>query len=498
MKHSILALPALLRSSFIFATASQTTFSVQDDLLAFPQYEVKFSEDYITESQAQSRLRNNDDLPQDEAAPPAEIEHYRPAGSQANNNGKEEDAPQLDYEYMTLDNQPYLCSIPQVTKPAQTGSGGANDTLTKAEEERELARATERGWELLSGMRGNCVYFISGWWSYKFCYNDGVRQFHQLPPSRGVPVYPPVEDPGVEGYTLGMYSKDEKERDVQTGTDVAKPARKTSTPGSGELVQRGESRYLVQRLDGGTKCDLTGKDRRVEVQFHCNQHPSDRISLIKETSTCTYLLVIQTPRLCNDVAFQPPQKDAPNTISCSPILGEDQIEDYKHDLAALRESRIWETQPEAAKVFLGSNTPSTDPYPMVGDIPLGAHRTVPLATKLEKSAIVGGGKETYIDTVASSQGKILSKEDIEKLGLGDAKAVETLRKKLEEIAQGQEWKLDVIDTPRGREYRGIIGDEEEEEGKKEKGDGEVGPGDEQGEDGGGGKGSQEEYFREEL
>ena len=88
----------------------------------------------------------------------------------------------------------------------------------------------------------------------------------------------------------------------------------------------------------------------------------------------------------------------------------------------------------------------------------------------------------------------MSKEDIEKLGLGDAKAVEKLRKKLEEIAQGQEWKLDVIDTPRGREYRGIIGDEEEEEGKKK---GDVGPEDEQGEDGGG-EGSQEEYFREEL
>ena len=35
---------------------------------------------------------------------------------------------------------------------------------------------------------------------------------------------------------------------------------------TGELVERGESRYLVQRLEGGTVCDLTGKPRRVEVQ----------------------------------------------------------------------------------------------------------------------------------------------------------------------------------------------------------------------------------------
>ena len=78
--------------------------------------------------------------------------------------------------------------------------------------------------------------------------------------------------------------------------------------------------------------------------------------------------------------------------------------------------------------------------------------------KIEKSAIVGGGKETYIDTVASSDGRVLSEEEMKKLGLGDPRAVEKLKKELEKIAQGQQWKLDVIDTPRGREYRGIIGD----------------------------------------
>lgn len=99
----------------------------------------------------------------------------------------------------------------------------------------------------------------------------------------------------------------------------------------------------------------------------------------------------------------------------------------------------------------------------VGDIYVGEHRLVPEGVKIEKSAIVGGGKETYIDTVASSDGKVLSKEKLEELGLGDSKAVDKLKKELEKIAAGQVWKLDVIDTPRGREYRGIIGDGEDEE-----------------------------------
>jgi protein OS-9 len=153
-------------------------------------------------------------------------------------------------------------------------------------------------------------------------------------------------------------------------------------------------------------------------------------------------MIIQTPRLCNDVAFLPPQKDKPNSISCSPILAEDQIDDYKRDLKALKaaekEAKIWEANADAAKIFLGDET-----LQVVGDIVVGGHAIVPEDVKLEKSTIVGGGKETYIDTVASSDGKTLSKEDLEKLGLGDPKSIETLRKRLEEMAQGHEWKLEV-------------------------------------------------------
>ena len=118
---------------------------------------------------------------------------------------------------------------------------------------------------------------------------------------------------------------------------------------------------------------------------------------------------------------------------------------------------------------------------------------MPLDVKPEKSPIVGGGKETYIDTVASSGGATRSREDLENLGPGDPKSVEELRRKLEKIARGQEWKLDVIDTPRGREYRGIIGTGDGEEGEEKKGEG-----GKDGEGKGEEKGSEEEYFHEEL
>jgi len=36
--------------------------------------------------------------------------------------------------------------------------------------------------------------------------------------------------------------------------------------GNTEMQVNGEVKYLVQRISGGTHCEITGKDRRIEVQ----------------------------------------------------------------------------------------------------------------------------------------------------------------------------------------------------------------------------------------
>lgn len=300
-------------------------------------------------------------------------------------------------------------------------------------------------------MQGNCIYYWSGWWSYRYCYGQGVKQFHRLTPSQGVPVYPPVEDPAVPGFMLGAV-QDQPRHDSQEKLSDDKAV--------GKLETRGESRYLVQRLAGGTVCDLTGRERRIEVQFHCNPATADRISLIKEVATCAYLMVIQTPRLCNDVAFQPPQKDRANKIACSPILDQDQVPEYEAAVAA-------------ASDLLGEDLPnplagSQSKVPaIIGGITIGAHKWVPEGSKIEKSAIVGGTKDKFVETIADSFGKAMSADELKRLGLGDAKSVETLKKKLENIANGQGWEIKVFDTPDGREYRGVLLGDEEPDSVKE-------------------------------
>jgi protein OS-9 len=172
-------------------------------------------------------------------------------------------------------------------------------------------------------------------------------------------------------------------------------------------------------------------------------------------------MIIQTPRLCNDVAFQPPRKDRANKIACSPILDQDEVSEYEAAVAAA--SDILATDIPNPLADSQSKAPVT-----IGGITIGAHKWVPEGSKIEKSAIVGGGKEKFVETIADSFGKAMSADELKRLGLGDAKSVETLKKELEKIAGGQGWELKVFDTPDGREYRGVLlGDEEPDSAKKE-------------------------------
>lgn len=191
----------------------------------------------------------------------------------------------MTYERVVLDGQRYLCSIPVFPEDVPHNSTVSPEEA-KAEEEKELVRAASRGGELLDGMKGDCIYYLSGWWSYSFCYNDHIKQFHQLPPGRGgAPIYPPTEDPQVDSYILGRFAgkdskktteerktlgseeeskdwddegnkKESKEAEEKTETSISIP----------RLESKGSERYMVQRLAGGTVCDLTGRERKIEVQ----------------------------------------------------------------------------------------------------------------------------------------------------------------------------------------------------------------------------------------
>ncbi|KAF2463014.1 Pkinase-domain-containing protein [Lindgomyces ingoldianus] len=477
------ALPAFLR----IALASQHTFSVFDDLLAFPQYEVIFPNTYLTDENAASLLAYSASRSTSSVnLKSQETQELSKPGKQTASSIPNDGAPlEETYEAVVLGGQRYLCSIPVIPEELPQNST-ASAEQTKAEEEKELMRANHRGWELLEGMQGNCIYYLSGWWSYSFCYKDEIKQFHQLPPSRGVPLYPPVEDTDVKSFVLGRFPQKDKKKGKEARKTLGREEGSKEKLddegnvglGAGEGVEvakletRGTTRYMVQRLSGGTECDLTGKERKIEVQFHCHPQSADKISMIKETSTCSYLMVIYTPRLCNDVAFLPPQENFAHPISCQPVIAESEIDAWtaaQLEDKAREADRLMALENENPFREMETGTEgSSNRGPVIGGIEVGAHVLVGSEGKIiEKSVVVGGGKEVYVGTVASSDGTQMSVADMKKLNIRDPKDVETMKRNLQRMAGRKGWKLDLVDTPKGREFRGII--EAEDQNEKEGG-----------------------------
>jgi len=395
------------------------------------------------------------------------------------------------YETMWLHDQEYLCSIPIVETPVRNETSEAE---ARAEEQKELARATDRGWELLQDLEGQdkCMYFVSGWWSYAFCYNRDVTQFHALPPQPGRPPFPPQRDPSTPQYTLGRVKAHHENNEDEWGNEIeVRKDEKSSMPRGAELQVKGDTRYLVQKMDHGTTCDLTGKPRRVEVQYHCNPQATDRIGYIKEITTCSYLMVVYTPRLCNDVAFLPPKESKANIIACRMVLTDDKVSYWKQLKAIEAELSMRDDEATSEVINIGGVIVGGGKYVSKDG------QTLPTPANWASNP---PGPVT--DIIARSKSKadggqveVLSDEALQKLDL-DPEVVERLKEQLQKMAGDKGWKIEVVDVPGdAREIRGIVdGDDEDDDG-----DGDGDDGDEKAENGEGeSEAGSEETYKEEL
>lgn len=391
--------------------------------------------------------------------------------------GKGEDT----LEQLVLNGSRFLCTIPYVASSIVENST-ASDT-SQEERQKELIRASDHGIELLKEMQGQCLYYAAGWWVYSFCYGEGVKQFHPLPHGRGIPTYPPTEDKSVHSFFLGRVS-DDRSVSGAVGAGEAKEttsaAQKQVLTPSTQLQTQGETNFLVQKLDGGTICDLTGQQRRIDVQFHCSPTAQDRISIIKETASCVYLMVIHTPRLCNDIVFMPPQVEKPYVITCQEIVDADEVGEWKIRKNTQAASRFGTPEgvpsKQATRLAIGGIV--VGGQNLVGGTP---DRTIKMSKAMAAAQQAAQqlaaatnmkaapkSEETYVATLAKSDGtftSIISEKEMKKHGLqGERK---DLQKWIDEITalagEGVPWKLDVFDTAEGMEFRGIFGEEDSED-----------------------------------
>ncbi|KAG9232693.1 glucosidase II beta subunit-like protein-domain-containing protein [Amylocarpus encephaloides] len=478
--------------------ASQTVFSVHDDLLAFPQFEVIFSDALLTDAAARSVVEQaSSALHEPPQSSNTAIESPNQArGKPEDGNDHAFDPAHETYELMYLKGQRHLCTIPIVNTPPRNETSEAE---ARAAEQKELARATDKGWELLQDLEGNCLYFMSGWWSYAFCYNSEVTQFHQLPPQPGKPPLPPVRDTSTKEFILGRAKKGSHtgirgDKQDEWGNEISTKNPGESESSKTELQVKGDTRYLVQKMEGGTICDLTGKPRRVDVQFHCNPQVTDRIGYIKEVTTCSYLMVIYTPRLCSDVAFLPPKDNKVNSVICRAVVPTEEYE-------TLTAVKSLEAELEANAASSKTKT--------VGGVVLGGGKWITKDTRIPIPANFNSenfGKQVQVIAHAKSQAEggqveMASDAELQKMDL-DPTMVEDLRKQVQKMAKEKGWKIEVIDQPgEVREILGIVDSDDDEgdahlvSGQDPDGDGD---GEEDPSDTGDSEEGSEEVFKDEL
>ena len=356
-----------------------------------------------------------------------------------------------------------MCRIPQV--PPETPGNKTADPSEQEHRQQELTRASHHGKELLAGLEGNCLFYPAGWWMYAFCYGDNIRQFHALPPGGGVPAFPPVEDPNIPSFVLGKYKNTRKSH-----TDSQKSSE---TELSTQLQTSGGTNYLTQKVGDGTTCDLTGRERRIEVQFHCNPGAVDRVAMIKETASCVYMMIVETPRLCNDMAFLPPRIDKPNPISCQEILAPQDEQEWKASKAAAALESIFDPSQEGGNIQEGGFAQGGLPQrPIIGGIEVGAQKLVggsrDRIIKVSEIAKPKGQKsqdQKFIATLASSDGKYttrMSDREIQRQGLNiDRIEYDKFIRDVENWAgEGEPWSLDVVRTAKGIVYEAKMTKEE--------------------------------------
>lgn len=374
------------------------------------------------------------------------------------------------YELMNASPSRYLCAIPVIEPPPPQNQ--TETELAKAEEARELIRATAAGWRLISDLDGMCLNFSSGWWSYQFCFGVEVVQYHAVAsPKDGFS----VRDPSLQQYVLG--------RDVESTEHVDRPntpshyghansevGELAEVPSNTELIHKGNQRYLVQRLEDGTICDLTGRPRTIEIQYHCAITGSaDRIGWIKEVTTCAYLMAVYTPRLCKDVAFLPPKPTKAHAITCREILTREQE-------SALLERKTLEMQGKGGDSVFQRQQRDSRP-PTIGSIVVGGRTILRAGDHDGQQAHLapprGFTRGTYKNPppviLASGKSKemggteeILSNDAIIRLNL-DPKMVENVIKKLREYAGDNSWRLEIIERGGITELLATVMKDEDEE-----------------------------------
>ncbi|OAQ95931.1 hypothetical protein LLEC1_02029 [Akanthomyces lecanii] len=437
----------LLLAASRLCGAKLHSFSIHEDVLAHPegfsmtQFEVIFGNNVISEKDAKLLVQD----------PAQSADKARPTGAAQGHGKDDNEIPLYTYEMVNMGDYKALCSIPVIEPPPAENKTATE--LAEAEEAREASRAVESGWELIADLEDTCLYYVSGWWSYSFCRNTELVQYHALASSpKG---QPPKRDLHSPEYVLGRVPTVPSQ---SRGSESTNSAGHEPDPIPAEIQEKGKQRYLVQRLEGGTICDLTQRERTVEVQYHCVPGlQAEKISWIKEVTICAYVMMVDTPRLCNDAAFLPPEPTQANAITCNLELLRDTGDGAKGKRAVVGDIDVG----SRSILSLGDEA-GRAPFKLT---PPRSFMSTGLAQAPKFQVIVAQGASLEDGGEVES----LSREELRKLEI-DPDTVKDMAAQVQKLAGDSGWRLEVSDSGLAgvRELKGYIDDDEEDEAAEKK------------------------------
>ncbi|KAJ6630701.1 hypothetical protein B0H10DRAFT_1982444, partial [Mycena sp. CBHHK59/15] len=194
-------------------------------------------------------------------------------------------SPAGDYslEHLKMGPDSYLCLTPAPL-----------DAAPPPPEEDPVDATPAHSWSLLQPLSGTCLYVGIPLFTYSYCHNEEIRQFRELIQARPLPTgaHLPEEDPDASRHPCFVF------------------------PPCSHLA----GRRSHCRATGRTSSEPGARTERW-LSFHCSMATTDTIVFVKEARTCSYVLIIHTPRLCGEPGFMS-SKDAREqaSISCREIV----------------------------------------------------------------------------------------------------------------------------------------------------------------------------------
>ncbi|KAF0701130.1 Aste57867_8353 [Aphanomyces stellatus] len=131
-----------------------------------------------------------------------------------------------------------------------------------------------------------CVRRTEGWWTYEFCVGDKMSQFHR-------------EQNGelTAEFSLGAW-------DADANAALQKNRKAIVSEFLDDTYDKAQP-AVEQMYDNGTPCDEVGRHRSTRVLMFCPalKKQAPYIISIQESSTCSYLLKVAVPSLCDHPYF---------------------------------------------------------------------------------------------------------------------------------------------------------------------------------------------------